>query len=156
MKKFLTIGSMCDLVGDENNTKYLIIGYKKKRKDYEAVLFPGGTTGKNPEFKYFNADEVDEIYDLGYKDQEAIDYVNELFSKKEPEIDFYDETNVVSYNDDKENNEDLNESNKKDEILSGIKFDENGVVIEDAFGYEPTAYYLMKMELLQKIIMQIK
>lgn len=139
MKKFLTIGSMCDLVGDENNTKYLIIGYKKKRKDYEAVLFPGGTTGKDPVYKYFNADEVDEIYDLGYKDQVAIDYVNDLFSKKEPEIDFYDETSVVSNINSSDDTVESQTEEKKN-ILTGIKFDENGIVIEDPNGYVPESF----------------
>ena len=79
MNKVLTIGSMCDLKGDEKNTKYLIVGYKKNGKDYEAVLFPQGTT-IDDNYKYFNIDDVDEIYDLGYKDSIAIDYINNLFS----------------------------------------------------------------------------
>ena len=136
MKKFLTIGSMCDLVGDENNTKYLIIGYKKKRKDYEAVLFPGGTTGKDPVYKYFNADEVDEIYDLGYKDQVAIDYVNDLFSKKESDIDFYDESSLTTNQENQVletsvSSEIDNSENRNYDLLNKIKFDENGVVISD-------------------------
>ena len=141
MKKYLTIGSMCDLVGDENNTKYLIIGYKKKRKDYEAVLFPGGTTGKKAEFKYFNADEVDEIYDLGYKDEVAIKYLNDLF--KEDDISLYDETNLVDYVDET-NDEDLEDNigevkENRYNLLDKIKFDENGVVISDESAQAPVS-----------------
>ncbi len=119
MNKYLTIGSMCDLKGDENNTKYLIIGYKKNDKDYEAVLFPQGTTGGG-QFKYFNADEVDEIYDLGYKDSIAIKYLSDLFSKNDSNVLLYDDKDVVSSI---ENNLSVSSS------IGNLVFDENGVVI---------------------------
>ena len=117
MNKYLTIGSMCDLKGDENNTKYLIIGYKKNDKDYEAVLFPKGTTD-NDGFKYFDADEVDEIYDLGYKDSVSIEYLNGLFSSNQESVELFDESDVVVKNN-------LN--------LGNIKFDENGIVVSTGF-----------------------
>lgn len=147
MKKMLTIGSMCDLKGDETNTKYLIIGYKKNGKDYESVKFPGGTTEENT-YKYFNNDEIDEIYDLGYKDKEAIDYVKNLFEISK--ITFAGAKDTVT----KQNLGEIRnpipfESTKidsmgvvsieemsskvlpKTNVTNGIKFDADGYVIRD-------------------------
>lgn len=145
MKKMLTIGSMCDLKGDESNTKYLIIGYKKNGKDYESVKFPGGTTEENS-YKYFNNDEIDEIYDLGYKDKEAIDYVKNLFELNK--VSFASAKDTIT----KQNVGEIRkpipfENTKMDSmgvvsieelsskvlpktnVINGIKFDANGVVI---------------------------
>ncbi len=152
MKRYLTIGSMCDLKGDENNTKYLIIGYKKNGKDYEAVLFPGGTTdGKSS--VYFNTDDIDEVYDLGYKDKEAIQYLKQVFeakilrtfipkqtvSKKDEgalssPTDLYDIKNDyfgIEVDESKNQGEKVPFTVKDVPETLKFKFDENGVVIAD-------------------------
>ena len=42
MNRYLPIGTVCDLNNDDN--KYMIVGYKKNGNDYEALPFPAGST----------------------------------------------------------------------------------------------------------------
>lgn len=142
MKKFLPIGTVCDLVNDSK--KYMIIGYNQGGNDYESLSFPiGSTNGLNT--TKFNHDSINEIYSLGYKDTESINYVNSLTASSSfDRILQFDENGVVisdganiplvtSSNTLRfdENGVVIGEPKKDDAPVSNIKFDENGVVISD-------------------------
>lgn len=111
--KYLPIGTTCNI--NSENGLLMIIGFKKNGKDYEAVHYPEGTSGSKGNV-YFNHDEINELYALGYKNQDSISY-----SKKLNENGNYVSNETVLSN---------NESNSSS-IVDKYIFDENGIIIAD-------------------------
>lgn len=120
MKKFLPIGTVCDLISDSK--KYMIIGYNQGGNDYESLSFPiGSTNGLNT--TKFNHDSINEIYSLGYKDSESITYISSLNAVSNVNKAFeFDENGVVIS--DGVNIPLVTNTNT-------LKFDENGIVISE-------------------------
>ena len=64
--KFLPLGSTC--VTNNADLKLVVIGYKINGYDYVAVEYPVGYENESS-FKYFNHDQIIELYSYGYKDE---------------------------------------------------------------------------------------
>lgn len=148
-EKYLPIGTVCTI--KNSNDKTIIIGYNVNNNDYKGTEYPDGIGAT-----YFNHTDIEEIVFNGFKDSE-FDKFNLELNKQSSEVitttkkgEFqFDENGVVIFDpNDVQNVEEeteekaevvnpfttINEqqSNKETKnIFDNIKFDENGVVIED-------------------------
>ena len=108
--KYLPIGSVCNI--NNGSELLMIVGFKKNGKDYEGLHFPEGTNSTKGNV-YFNHDEINELYALGYKNSSSISFSKELLDGG------YSNTNTVE------------EPTTNSSIVDKYIFDENGVVIAD-------------------------
>ena len=113
--KFLPLGSVCTL--DNDGSKLVIIGYKLNEHDYVAVDYPAGYTNAN-NVRYFNHDQISELYSYGYKDETGKIHLASL--------DDGTPNAVLPSNDDQ-----VTTANN-----FGFFFDENGVVVVDTTAQE--------------------
>lgn len=133
--KFLPIGSICLI----NNTKHMIVGYNQNNYEYVSVLYPEGIN-QQMELHYFNHADIVELFALGYKGNEWIEYNSKILSTTNDFVSLipsnseivveptiipveskyeFDETGTVV-------------SENKASPIVGLQFDENGVVIADS------------------------
>ena len=84
MKKYMPIGSVVKL--KESLKKYMIIGFKdideKELYDYLGCEFPYGVK-KNAENKKFNHEDIDRVYYIGFFNEQAKSYRDELNGENE-------------------------------------------------------------------------
>ena len=113
--KFLPLGSVCTL--DNDGSKLVVIGYKLNEHDYVAVDYPAGYTNAN-NVRYFNHDQISELYSYGYKDETGKIHLASL--------DDGTPNAVLPSNDDQ-----VTTANN-----FGFFFDENGVVVVDTTAQE--------------------
>jgi len=137
--KYLPIGSVCNINNDSE--LLMIVGYKKNGKDYEGLHFPEGTNSTKGNV-YFNHDEINELYALGYKNSSSISFSKELlagsYSNSSTEevvtttnssiVDKYifDENGIIIAD-----NTVPTKVNENNSIFNKYEFDENGVIIAD-------------------------
>lgn len=86
MKKYLPIGSVVLL--KNSSKRVMIAGFMQKQKesgriwDYSACLYPEGII--HPDQLYlFDADQIDQIYFIGFQDKEGLDYLDRLSHYRE-------------------------------------------------------------------------
>ena len=132
MKKYLPIGTVCTIKNDNN--KYMVIGYKKNGYDYESLVFPGGSTNSQTS-SYFNHEKIVDIYSLGYKNEESIQFIDTLLNERNNHVDLgnliFDANGVVVAQG--------NEQAPKADNFGGLQFDANGVVIAQGNEQAPRA-----------------
>jgi len=136
--KYLPIGSVCNINNDSE--LLMIVGFKKNGKDYEGLHFPEGTNSTK-ENVYFNHDEINELYALGYKNADSKSFSKELLdgsntytftvetsSSNASIVDkyFFDENGVIV-----SDNSVQTKSEENNSIFNKYEFDENGVIISD-------------------------
>lgn len=136
--KYLPIGSVCNINNDSE--LLMIVGFKKNGKDYEGLHFPEGTNSTKGNV-YFNHDEINELYALGYKNSSSISFSKELlagnYSNSSTEevvtttnssiVDKYifDENGVIIADNT------VSSKIENDNVFNKYVFDENGIVIAE-------------------------
>lgn len=138
--KFLPIGSVCLI--NSNDKKHMIIGYNQNNYEYVSVLYPEGIN-QQIELKYFNHDDVVELFSLGYKGNEYNEYNSKVLSAANIFTPLAENNNEIilepliiveesKYEFDETGT--LISENEVAPIISnlGLQFDENGVVISDS------------------------
>lgn len=86
MKKLLSIGSIVLL--KDGKKKLMIYGRKQlhvgtnKKYDYVGCLYPEGNISIEYSFM-FNNEDIEEVYFIGYKDEEEIEFQKVLSSEDE-------------------------------------------------------------------------
>ena len=109
--KFLPLGSMCTI--DDSNLKLVVVGYKINEYDYVAVEYPVGYESVES-LRYFNHNQISDLYSYGYKDEVGKNYFVALNEIKSSDFEY----------DKEERNEIVDEN-------PGFYFDDNGVVVVD-------------------------
>ena len=135
--KFLPIGTVC--LVENVNKKQMIIGYSKSGYDYVAVEYPKGFESDN-KLSYFNHGQVQELYSLGYKNEESRIFNGTLISVQ-----------TVESDDDSDAAEGITPtSNLTVEeipvISNPFQFDDNGIVISDSNEEIPFPYFSRRLE----------
>ena len=152
--KFLPIGTVC--LVENVSKKQMIIGYSKSGYDYVAVEYPKGFESDN-KLSYFNHGQVQELYSLGYKNEESRIFNGTLISVQAVEVDDDSDTeegiapkpnltveeipvisNSFQFDDNgiviSDGNEEISNVQENEQEKSSLVFDESGIVVSD--GYE--------------------
>ena len=155
--KFLPIGTVC--LVENVNKKQMIIGYSKSGYDYVAVEYPKGFESDN-KLSYFNHGQVQELYSLGYKNEESRIFNGTLISVQTVESDddsdaaegitptsnlTVEEIPVISnpfqFDDNgiviSDSNEEILDVQEKEQEKSALAFDESGIVVSDGYEENP-------------------